>query len=124
MKKWSQRLVIFAVMVMLIITPFFEKTLYAWTVTIQNNTIDMCEYQVLGNHLYWSAIECTGKVGPSATAECHLPPAICPHLVSISCLGKTKHLGYDNFFMIIWSTKCWNSIVTIPQGDVMQTQWN
>lgn len=124
MKRWSQRLVIFAVMVMLIITPFFEKQSYGWTVTVQNNSKDKCSYIVYGNHLYWSAVECSAQVGPSTTAVCQMPHAICPHYVFIKCPEMEINLGTsDNILTNIFASKCWDSTVSIPIEGVKQTQW-
>ena len=123
MKRWSQRLVIFAVMVILIITPFFEKQSYGWTVTIQNNTTKNCSYTIWGNQLLTSSRECTGTVNPGKTEKCTLPGAVCPCMVDVACGSGWFARGSTNPLIMLWSTKCWDSTVTIPVGGVTQTEW-
>jgi hypothetical protein len=111
----------FVVLISIAVVIFFlTANASAWDVFLINNTSSSVRFEIYGEHLFWTQVDCTKVVNAASSDTCSMPGGICPAFTKFTVINNA---GRDSFSMETTRfAKCMNtkSVIWIDGSN----KWN
>ena len=111
----------FMILMLIAVLMFFlTANASAWDVALINNSSSIVRFEIYGEHLFWTQVDCTKVVNARSSDTCSMPGGICPASTKFTLIDNAGRAGVSMETKRL--AKCWNtkSVIWIDGSNT----WN